>query len=267
LLNERLFVIGGFRVNDNEDFGTRVTPSWSFAYLIPRTGSKLKSGFAEGFRAPNFNELFFPDFGNPHLDAERSSEWHVGFEQNLWGDRFSVETVYFSRRVRGLIEGVLVDPVNFIFQAQNLGRVDVQGVEVIPVLRLLPELTLSGNFTFLDFDTKEDRLLRRPSTRGAVRVNYQRQGMRGADDLLNLSVNLRVIGDRDDVDPLRGFRTNPMYARTDVAVSYTFPSGLFRFSGLTVYGKIENLFDRHYQEVLGFRAPPLNYLAGVKVRF
>lgn len=267
LLNERLFVIGGFRVDDNQDFGTRVTPSWSFAYLIPQTGSKLKSGFAEGFRAPNFNELFFPDFGNPHLDAERSSEWHVGFEQNLWGDRFSVETVYFSRRVRGLIEGVLVDPVNFIFQAQNLGRVDVQGVEVIPVLRLLPELTLSGNFTFLDFDTKDDRLLRRPSTRGAVRVNYQRQGVRGADDLLNLSVNLRVIGDRDDVDPLRGFRTNPMYARTDVAVSYTFPSGLFRFSGLTVYGKIENLFDRHYQEVLGFRAPPLNYLAGVRVRF
>ena len=267
LLNERLFLVGGFRVDDNEDFGTQVTPSWSLAYLIPRTGTKLKGGFAEGFRAPNFNELFFPGFGNPRLGAELSSEWNVGFEQNLWGQRFSLETVYFSRRVKGLIEGALVDPVNFIFQAQNLGRVDVQGVEVIPVLRLLPGLTLSGSFTFLDFATKDGRLLRRPSEHGTVGVHYERRGLRGADDLLNLHVSLKVVGDRDDVDPLRGFRTNPMYARTDVAVSYTFPSRFVSFSSLTVYGKIANLFDRNYQEVLGFRSPPLNYLAGVRVTF
>lgn len=267
LLNERLFLTAGFRVDDNEDFGTEVTPSWSLAYLIPQTGTKLKGGFAKGFRAPNFNDLFFPGFGNPNLGAELSSEWNVGFEQNLWGQRFSLETVYFSRRVKGLIEAVLVDPVNFVFQAQNLGRVDVQGVEVIPVLRLLPGLTLSGSFTFLDFGTKDDRLLRRPSAQGTVRVTYQRPVLRGTDDLLTFNLNLDVVGDRDDVDPLRGFRTNPMYARTDIAVSYSFPVNFLSFSRLTVYSKIGNLFDRSYQEVLGFKSPPLNYLAGVKVTF
>ncbi|HEV8714173.1 MAG TPA: TonB-dependent receptor [Candidatus Binatia bacterium] len=74
LLNERLFLTGGFRVDNNEDFGTQVTPSWSLAYIIPQTGTKLKGSFVEGFRAPNFNELFFPDFGNPRLGAEESSE-------------------------------------------------------------------------------------------------------------------------------------------------------------------------------------------------
>jgi len=268
LLNERLFLTAGFRVDDNEDFGTAVTPAWSLAYVIPQTGTKLKGGFAEGFRAPNFNELFFPDFGNPNLDAELSSEWNVGFEQNLWGQRFFLETVYFSRRVKGLIEGVLVDPENFIFLAQNKGRVDVQGVEVIPVLRLLPGLTLSGSFTFLDFDTEDGRLLRRPRTHGTVQINYQRPVLRGTDDLLTLNLNVKVIGDRDDIDPpTGGFRTNSMYARTDMAVSYTFPSRLFSFSRVTVYSKIQNLFDRDYQEVLGFRSPPLNYLAGVRVTF
>ena len=70
MFNERLFVTAGFRVDDNEDFGTHVTPSWSIVYLIPRIGTKLKGGFAEGFRAPNFNELFFPNFGNPNLGPE-----------------------------------------------------------------------------------------------------------------------------------------------------------------------------------------------------
>jgi vitamin B12 transporter len=268
LLNERLFLVGGFRIDDNQDFGTHVTPSGSFAYLIPKTGTKLKGGFAGGFRAPNFNELFFPNFGNPNLGPEISSEWDIGFEQSLWDQRFSLETVYFSRRVKGLIEGVLVDPENFIFLAQNKGRVDVQGVEVIPVLRVLPGLIMSGNFTFLDFDTQDGRLLRRPRTQGSLAVNYQRQGVRATDDTINLNVNLDVIGGRDDVEPTSGaFRTNPMYAKTDVAVSYSFSLGWLPFAHLTVYGKIENLFDRDYQEVLGFQSPPINYLAGVRVTF
>jgi vitamin B12 transporter len=267
LLHERLFLTGGFRVDDNEDFGTQVTPSWSLAYLIPETGTKLKGGFAAGFRAPNFNELFFPDFGNPRLGAEESSEWDVGFEQNLWGQRFSLETVYFSRRVKGLIEGILVSLDPFKFEAQNVGRADIQGVEIIPVLRVLPGLTLSGNFTFLDFATKDGRLLRRPTEQGSVRVTYQRSVLRGTDDLLTFNLNLDVIGDRDDIDPLRGLRTNPMYARTDMAVSYSFPVNILSFSRLTVYSKIQNLFDRNYQEVLGFRSPPLNYLAGIRITF
>lgn len=268
LLNEHLFLTTGFRVDDNEDFGTQVTPSWSLVYLIPQTGTKLKGGYAEGFRAPNFNELFFPDFGNPSLKAEVSSEWDAGFEQDLWGQRFSLETVYFSRRVKGEIEGVLVSLDPFKFEAQNLGRVDVQGVEVIPVLRLLPGLTLSGNFTFLDFLTKNDRLLRRPATeQGSVRITYQRPVLRGTDDLLTFNLNVDVIGDRDDIDPQLGFRTNPMYARTDLTVSYSFPVHFLIFSRLMVYSKIGNLFNRNYQEVLGFKSPPLNYLAGFSVTF
>jgi outer membrane cobalamin receptor len=92
--------------------------------------------------------------------------------------------------------------------------------------------------------------------------------MHGLDDLLTLNLSVKVLGDRDDVEPSTGaFRTNSMYARTDLAVSYTFPVRLFPLSRVTVYSKIENLFDRDYQEVLGFRSPPFNYLAGVAVTF
>jgi vitamin B12 transporter len=267
LLDERLFLTAGFRVDDNEDFGTHVTPSWSIVYLIPQFGTKLKGGFAEGFRAPNFNELFYPNFGNPNLGPEESSEWNVGFEQSFGKSGFSLETVYFNRRVKGLIEGVLVDPENFIFLAQNQGRVDVQGVEVIPVFQLSPQFTLNGYFTFLDFNTKDDRLLRRPTEHGSIQLNYQTPVLRQWGDLLNLNLSIQVIGDRDDIDPRRGAQTNPMFARTDVTVSYTFPVLHSLTSRLAIYGKIENLFDRSYQEALGFRAPPLNYLAGVRVTF
>lgn len=268
LLNERLFLTAGFRVDDNQDFGTHVTPSWSIAYLIPQTGTRLKGSYAEGFRAPNFNELFFPNFGNPNLGPENSSEWNAGFEQSLGDPRFSIETTYFNRRVKGLIEGVLIDPANFIFQAQNQGRVDVQGVEVIPTFCLSSQLIASGYFTFLDFHTKDGHLLRRPTRFGAVQLNYQTPVKENWDDQLDVYLSVKVLGDRDDIDPRKGVtRTNPMFARTDLAVSYTVPA--FGWSGarLSVYGKIENLFDRRYEEILGFRAPPFSYLAGLRLTF
>ena len=268
LLDERLFVTAGFRVDDNQDFGAHVTPSWSIAYLIPRTGTKFKAGFSEGFRAPNFNELFFPDFGNPDLGPEESSEWNIGFEQSAWDSRISLETVYFSRRVKGLIEGVLIDPENFIFLAQNKGRTDIQGVEVIPMLRLSPHWSMSGYFTFLDFDTEDGRLLRRPRTHGAVQLNYQAPVVRGWGDQLTVHVSVKVIGDRDDIDPFQGRPgTNPMFARTDMAVSYLLPSLGETFPRMTIYGKIENLFDRNYREIAGFRSPPFQYLIGVRATF
>jgi len=274
LLNERLFLVGGVRVDDNEDFGSHVTPAGSIAYLILQTGTKLKGGFSGGFRAPNFNELFYPPlppqivgYGNPNLKPEISSEWNAGFEQAIWEQRFSLEAVYFNRRVKGLIEGELVDLPTFSFQAQNKGRVDVQGLEVIPTLRVLPGLTLNGNFTFLDFHTKDGTLLRRPTKHGSVSVNYERQGLSWTDDLLNLHLNVNVVGERDDIDPVRGLRTNPMFARANFAASYSFAPSFFSGTRLTVYSKVENLFDRNYQEVLGFRSPPLNYLVGAKVTF
>ncbi len=267
LLNEKLFIVGGFRVDDNEDFGTKINPTWSLAYLVKKTGTKLKAGFAEGFKAPAFNELFFPNFGNPDLDAETSSEWNAGFEQTLWGERFSLEVVYFNRRVKGLIEATLVDPETFTFQAQNLGRVDVEGVEVIPVFRLAPGLTMSASFTFLDFDTSDDRLLRRPEEKGDVILNYYREGVYQETDAMNINLVINVVGGRDDIDPVLGPRINPMYARTDLAASYTFSTKLFPLSRLTVYSKVANLFDRNYEEVLGLNSMPLNFLAGIRGTF
>ena len=58
-----------------------------------------------------------------------------------------------------------------------------------------------------------------------------------------------------------------MFARTNFAASYSFVPGLLAGMRLAVYARVENLFDRDYEEVLGFRSPPLNYIAGVKVTF
>ncbi len=80
-LFQSLFLTGGVRYDHNSAFGDATTGRAAVSYVIRATDSRLKASWAEGFRAPTFNELFFPAFpgpcpafGNPNLKPERERE-------------------------------------------------------------------------------------------------------------------------------------------------------------------------------------------------
>ena len=138
-LDKRLIMIPGIRLDDNQSFGTEWTPSFSAAYLFREIGTKLKAGYAKGFKAPTLNELFFPPafgcpaFGNPNLDPEKSWELNAGVEQDVLDDRIKMGATYFHREVKDLIEGRPIpgDPSG-CFRAVNVGsaRFDGRGDDV-----------------------------------------------------------------------------------------------------------------------------------------
>ncbi|HWN56967.1 MAG TPA: TonB-dependent receptor, partial [Methylomirabilota bacterium] len=96
--NGHLLATAGFRVDGNSNFGKEVSPAWSVAIPLEKISTTLRGSYSEGFRAPSFNDLFFPNFGNPNLQAEVSSEYDGGFTTNF-GERASFTATYFSRRV------------------------------------------------------------------------------------------------------------------------------------------------------------------------
>ena len=100
----------------------------ALSYLLKATDTRLKASWGQGFRAPTFNELFFPafppcpPFGNPDLKPEESDSWDAGVEQHLWERRVRLAATYFRNDFTNLIQPTLIDPVNFCFQAQNVGE-------------------------------------------------------------------------------------------------------------------------------------------------
>lgn len=269
LLDGALTGMGGVRVDGNEDFGTEVSPAGSVSYRIPLVpGLRAKVGYAEGFKAPTFNELFFPDFGNPDLKAETSREVNVGLVERWWSERAGVEVTGFDRKTQNLIEGTVQEDGRFL--AVNRGEVHVRGVEVAPDVLVWrdPEVRIGASYTRL-FRVETDPLLRRPKHRGAVTLNLAGRDLLRPRTRYHLNLNLHVVGDRADVNPRNGFAfdTNPAYAKVDLAGSYTFEGVLAGHGDLTLFAKVENVFDEDYQEVLGFQSPPVNVLAGVRAEF
>ncbi|HZR82268.1 MAG TPA: TonB-dependent receptor [Candidatus Binatia bacterium] len=269
LFEDRLVAIGSFRHDHDTQFGDVTVPAASIAWRFPETATRLRATYAEGFRAPTFNELYFPNFGNPNLGPERSSEWDAGLDQELFTGRLLVSATYFDRRVKDDIVFVLVDPDTFKFLPQNVGRVDATGVETSAAVDVGHGLTLGGTYTYLGLQSAggASPVLRRPNNRMAAFAMYDTPALVARDDAFRARVDVFFVGDRPDADPATGsFGTNPQYTRVDLALSYRLPWRVADVA-FTAFANVSNLFDRSYEEVIGFPARPINALAGLRATF
>ena len=271
LFNDHVLVTGGFRVDGNSQFGKQVSPAWSVAIPLTKISTTLRGSYSEGFRAPAFNELYYPDYGNPRLKPEISSEYDGGFTTNF-GERASLTATYFSRRVRNLIVTVPCPTCIFGSEAGNAARVDVQGVEIVPSLTLVKGLTLSGNVTVLD-ETHADAAgstaapLRVAKHTASALLQYVRSANFLPHDRITASVNYNFVGDRDDITLQSTVANHAAYSRVDAVASYAMGIPLRFVHNEEVFARVSNLMDRHYSEAFGFPAPTINVLAGVKLDF
>jgi vitamin B12 transporter len=79
-----------------------------------------------------------------------------------------------------------------------------------------------------------------------------------------LSLNANVLSVSSWIDGNRDFSiprlTAPGYTTVNLAASYDFTSNF------AVYGRINNLLDRHYENPDGFLQPSIGAFLGIKVR-
>ena len=270
-LDDRLRGIGGVRYDHIDHFGDQVTFSGSGSYHIRPLGTRLRLGYHEGFRAPTFEELFAPELGEPELEAEQSREINAGFTQELLAGRLRVESTYFHRWVDNLIEEVvdqLPGPVAGVPEGLRATNLDArfQGVEVIATGNPTSWLTLAANYTYLNVGESTGVLVNRPRHRGSFTASAERSGLFKLGDRAAATVRLLGVGSRFSPDPFS--EPEPFlperidgYARTDLALTYTFGG---RLAPLTLTASVQNLFNRDYEESIGFPAPPAWFLIGFR---
>jgi vitamin B12 transporter len=271
-LDDRLIATGGFRVDGNSEFGEEVSPGWSVAIPLPHEIT-LRGNYAEGFRAPSFDELFFPGFGNPNLGPEISSEYDGGLTRRF-GEIASLTATYFSRRVHHLIVAVPCSfgpGCEFGATAGNTGRVDTQGVEIVPALYPGHGLRFSGSVTILDqthvSPTPNIRPVRVPKYSASALTEYSHHALLLPSDDLTLALIYVFVGDRDDITSTATIANHDAYHRFDLAFSYSPGMRWRNMHDVRLVAKIQNLLDRHYSEAFSFPAPPVNFVAGLRLEF
>lgn len=115
----------GIREDDNEAYGSHTTGNIAVGYQFDDAHRGYLS-WSEGFRAPTFNDLFFPGFGNPDVLPEESENYELGVsgDYSSWAWNLSV----YRNRIDNLITFTF-GPLGFA--PYNVGEAIVKGGELV----------------------------------------------------------------------------------------------------------------------------------------
>ncbi len=253
---ERLFMSAGVRVEDNSTYGRSTTERGSLGYVVKEWGTRIRGGAGSGFRAPTFNEQFFPGFSDPTLKPEVSFSYDGGVDQNLWANRVRLGLTYFQTNFDNLI--------NIIFLASgpkgvNAGKARSAGIEFTSEADLLDNLVASLNYTYTHSEILSTRhpIPREPEHRWNVGLTWE------PVKRLSLFTQVHIVTQQWDTSSVY----NSGHTRVDVGGTYRLVNGYGYLQSLDLTARVQNLLHEGYAEVRGFPALGINALVGLRASF
>jgi vitamin B12 transporter len=244
------------RDDGNSRFGNHVTWHVAPVAAIASTDTRIHASYGTGFKAPSLEDLFesfptFDFFANPDLKPETSAGYDVGVDQTLFGVTGGV--TWFHNDIKNLIQ---TNPVTFADDV-NIGRARTQGLENYLEWKPFETLKLRADYTYTDAEDEvlHEELVRIPKNKVTGEARWQ------ALDALSLDARLLYIGTW--IDGSRDFSIPRLdahpYWTADLAASYALTENL------AVTGRVSNLFDKSYEDPVGFLQPGRAFYAGLKV--
>jgi vitamin B12 transporter len=260
---ERLFLTAGLRVEDNSIFGRNTTERGSLAYLVKESGTRIRGGAGSGFRAPTFNEQFFPGFSDPTLKPEVSFSYDGGVDQSLWDNRVRLGLTYFKNDFENLIGLVTIATPPFV-KGVNSGRARAQGIEFTSEVDVLDNLVASLNYTYTHSLVLKTRhpIPREPEHRWNIGLTWE------PVKRLSLFTQVHVATQQWEAsDAIGGGLYNSGHTRVDVGGTYRLVNHYGYLQSLDLTARVQNLLNEGYAEVRGFPALGINALVGLKASF
>ncbi len=245
-----LTLTGGVRYDDHETFGGTTNAEVSMSYLFEETGTQVIANWGEGFKAPTIFQLTYSCCGfdsNPDLQPERANAWEMGVRQSFLDDHVTLGATYFDQRTEDLII------FTFTGGYQNVSRARAKGIELTVDAHLSDSLSVNASYTHTsakDRDT-DTVLVRRPKDQAYAAINWT------PTDRLSGLVSLTYNG--KELDSSGAYA--PAWTRVDLRAAYKLNDAV------ELYGRVDNLFDENYQQVLGYGTPGLSVFGGVRTRF
>ena len=254
-LLKNLTINFGVRLDDYSNFGTEICPSLNFLFKFNKD-TKLRGGIGRSFRAPTFNDLYWPFYsgweGNPNLKPEKGITGEFGIEAKL-NKYFATNITYFRSDYDDLINW---EPDSGgIWRPQNVNSAMINGIEFENKIYLMSGLELGLYYTWLRAknDKTHKYLVYQPKHKFDFSLKYE---------------NLNGF-----IFEIKGQFTDKRFYNADnsIKVKRFFILGLDVSKRIndnsTLYISIDNLLDRKYQVLRNYPMPGFSITGSLKLEF
>ena len=246
--------LAGARFEDNEQFGDHWTENLGLARKLGE-GVRFTLTWGTAFRAPTFDELYFPGFGNPDLKPETSQSWETGLDGGQGALRWSLHAYQTT-----IDDEISIDPLTFL--PVNINRSRIRGVELQGDWHGA-DWVVGGQLTGLEplnvspGPEYDDLLPRRAQQNASITLRRLVHTGSSASADGSFAVVARWEGrrydDLADTLPLGGYLTVDLLTQWRLDRDWTLEA------------KAANLFDRSYQTAAYYAQPGRSY--GVTIRY
>lgn len=235
------------RHDDNQQFGSRVTGGVGWGFPLTEN-VRLLANFGTAFKAPTFNELYFPFASNPNLRPEDSLSYEFGTRgKATWGDwSLNVYETYIDHLIA--FDATSFSPV-------NIDKARIRGFEGIFSTQI-KGWQFNTNLTLLDPENRSASLNRGNILPRRAEQSFRLDADRQFGQHYSLGAMLLVEGER--FDDLTNTRKLDSYVKFDLRAEYIFNKHW------RLQGRIENLFNERYETAAFFNQPGRNFFAMVR---
>jgi len=248
---DNLTLTGGIRVDDHETFGSETTGRAAAAWTATDQLT-FKASWGQGFKAPSiFQSTYICTFcgltaPNTNLKAETSEAYDIGVQWQSADERIVLGATLFDQETENMID------FSYTAGYDNIALVDSQGGELTGAYAINNWLGIAASYTFIDSDDGNGNALARlPESTGNISASFDPDGP------FSGAVLVRYNGEEANTD---GSELDS-WTRVDLTGSYDLNDTV------EIYGRIENLLDEEYQQILGYGTPGLSGSVGVRLRY
>lgn len=257
----------GARYDKHENFGDNVSPRAYLTYAIDESWT-VKGGVATGYKTPKTSDLqegitgfggqgTNPWVGNPDLKPEKSVSKEVAVYYDH-PDKHNFNVTLFQNNFKDKIDSVNVSEnqlagsdydgiATSYSQKQNVGRAEILGLELAGKYFILENLSLKGNWTWMDSEVKSDDwkedgkpLSTSPKHMYSTTLDWQTTSK--FNTYLQYSGEIDRFNTRYQKDGKNKDLFYKNYSIWNMGASYKFTKDF------TLTGRVNNLFDKDYLE-------------------
>jgi vitamin B12 transporter len=256
-----LTLTAGARYDDSKTFGGKTVLAANGVFSPNNGATTIRASYGEGFKVPSLFQLF-SNFGNTTLKPESSKSWDAGITQNLLDGAIEVGVTWFHRNTSNQIvfiscplprTGICTNRPSGTYD--NVARARAQGLEFGLKLKPVEALTVQANYSWIDAENRANglKLARRPSQSVNAAIDYKWAFG------LETGATVTLIG--DSFDNASNTRQLDGYVLVDLRASFPVTEQI------SLYGRVENLFDEQYETIFRYGTPRRAAYAGVRMNF